>query len=809
MADDVLADYAVPGTKSVFVLGCLEKRVTLYAQQVRALNLVDALLDAGRIRKGGSVAVVGGGAAGMTAAAALAVAAPELAEIHLYETQPELLHLQAKNSSRYLHPHLYDWPAPNALRPDAGLPLLDWSAGPASSVAQQLDDAFRHVRERSANLDVRAKRHVERVEAGPVQGCRITVTNDPQGGGMYDLAILSIGFGYERDLSERNVSYWSPAPLAGPNRTGASSSAVLVSGNGDGGLVDFLTAALPSLTHEAICKLVTTDYDLTDVRRVLMEVEEVAWTANHDFDIYEAYQAGLPDVLPNGILLDLAKRLRSDATIRLHTREARLFRRDTAVLNRFGVFLIIEAARNAFVQTIEVRTGTEFDGSPFGDPVRFSDGSTFGPSSRVLRFGNDADANFAPFQEHIEHFRAARAPSPAGYRPATPALTESARARFAARTVSSALSAAPCAGGSPSAPDAVAPSEVRVSLVGTRSVTWSGDVAPGSAPGIWGDGAPPTTIVAEMTVADAGPLAYVLARLVVHAPGCRFHGEDSHGWTAFLNTVRGRALPGPDVDVRLQVRRPPLASRQLPHVASQPANELAAYIHLALDFDVLTRLNTLVDRALDPSRPSDTGWPIEAGLRASLRARWLAWHAQLGESPAKLRRFLSLLVCVDDEPELGPAVLVRVGPRTVQGHMMRAVLMALAFGACTDDAVNPSPAFPGNLAAPPTSTLASGVAWLDGVKLGPEAQLRRWTTDVVLLSELGAPAQLLAAGLPRLDQPPDQPATVRQVALAEQALVVGGDSTLLRALAQGEHAVRSHFRALLLQRARAAAKLLT
>jgi hypothetical protein len=35
----------VPGTKSVFFLGCFEKRVTLYAQQVRALNLVDAILE--------------------------------------------------------------------------------------------------------------------------------------------------------------------------------------------------------------------------------------------------------------------------------------------------------------------------------------------------------------------------------------------------------------------------------------------------------------------------------------------------------------------------------------------------------------------------------------------------------------------------------------------------------------------------------------------------------------------------------------------------------------------------------------------
>ena len=51
----------VTGTKRILVLGCFEQRVTVYSQQVRAFNLVDAILSQGLVRlNGGTVAIVGG-----------------------------------------------------------------------------------------------------------------------------------------------------------------------------------------------------------------------------------------------------------------------------------------------------------------------------------------------------------------------------------------------------------------------------------------------------------------------------------------------------------------------------------------------------------------------------------------------------------------------------------------------------------------------------------------------------------------------------------------------------------------------------
>lgn len=61
------------GGRGLNVLGSLEPaRLTLLAQQVRALNLVYALACEDYLRQGKHIAVVGGGPAGLTAARAAA-----------------------------------------------------------------------------------------------------------------------------------------------------------------------------------------------------------------------------------------------------------------------------------------------------------------------------------------------------------------------------------------------------------------------------------------------------------------------------------------------------------------------------------------------------------------------------------------------------------------------------------------------------------------------------------------------------------------------------------------------------------------
>src|SRR5688500_9311081 len=114
---DPLVQCRAPGWPGVYVLGCFEKAVSIYLQQVRALNLVWTLNHAGTVGPGARIAVVGGGFAGLT----FAVAAARLgASVWLYERQPTLLTYQRDNHTRHLHPHIHEWPREGAQRDEAG-----------------------------------------------------------------------------------------------------------------------------------------------------------------------------------------------------------------------------------------------------------------------------------------------------------------------------------------------------------------------------------------------------------------------------------------------------------------------------------------------------------------------------------------------------------------------------------------------------------------------------------------------------------------------------------------------------------------
>lgn len=54
--------FQVPGWPGVYVLGCLDRRVTIYSQQVRALNLAAMLFSARKLAARDSVVVIGASA---------------------------------------------------------------------------------------------------------------------------------------------------------------------------------------------------------------------------------------------------------------------------------------------------------------------------------------------------------------------------------------------------------------------------------------------------------------------------------------------------------------------------------------------------------------------------------------------------------------------------------------------------------------------------------------------------------------------------------------------------------------------------
>lgn len=128
--------------RHTYVLGSFASRVTIYSQQVRALNLIDALFrkeGEGLVPERTRVLIVGAGVAGLTAAGA---AARRGAEVVILEKEADILTIQRHNTQRYLHPHIVDWPYAEWENDKADLPVLSWTADTTKVVFDRLRETW-------------------------------------------------------------------------------------------------------------------------------------------------------------------------------------------------------------------------------------------------------------------------------------------------------------------------------------------------------------------------------------------------------------------------------------------------------------------------------------------------------------------------------------------------------------------------------------------------------------------------------------------------------------------------------------------
>ncbi|WP_156330056.1 NAD(P)-binding protein [Bosea vaviloviae] len=334
------------GDLPLMVLGTYEKGVTVYAQQVRALNLAYGLVEGGTVptapRPAGNkfrIAVVGGGFAGLTFAAAL-IAKGVAADIDLFEKRDTLLPLQHGSDARWLHPRIYDWPDYGSKSQVAMLPLLNWTAGRASDVVVQTLAEWAKLtapRESSAetlatnirvfcnsrHLQVDRKKHSKylRVEwvgerrkpDGTIDDQHPTPRGDSEN---YNLVVVAMGFGLERDEAH---SYWrndvaGQPGLDGPRRT------YIVSGQGDGAMIDLLRIRVSQFRQDRILdELFPERAPLLGRLRKLRDMNGAAQ--------FEALEKLWRDPSPSGLRVvgdALAMRLRRDTEAVLHLKVRRM-----------------------------------------------------------------------------------------------------------------------------------------------------------------------------------------------------------------------------------------------------------------------------------------------------------------------------------------------------------------------------------------------------------------------------------------------------------------------------------------------------
>jgi hypothetical protein len=332
----ILERTAVPGYRQLFAIGVLgrpsarfveQPRVTLCSQQVRACNLAFALIHSGTIGPNARIAVIGGGITGVTIAAALSHHGHQ---VTVLERRPGLMPLQSGSTQRWLHPHLIDWPKPGSADEEAGLPLLNWRAAPASEVFRQLSVALAPYRLQVAG-GVQELRVAPRASgAAPgAAGWELTFHNRSQ---HFHTVILAVGFGAEKTFPGLQLgSYWdvdnldrdAVAPQVG-------SSHCFISGTGDGGLIDFIRARLYRFDHEDTFRGFLQAAADPELHRELLQLDEEAGADPGRLATgYESVR------VPSAVDEFLSQRLHPQRSATLHGKLDFPYSPSASLLNRF------------------------------------------------------------------------------------------------------------------------------------------------------------------------------------------------------------------------------------------------------------------------------------------------------------------------------------------------------------------------------------------------------------------------------------------------------------------------------------------
>jgi len=347
----LLGDYQVDGTR-LYVVGAFDTGVTVYSQQMRALNLVWAGVSSGVIPSLSegqhavpgeevSIAIVGAGFAGLTVAAALLKKRAN-ARIVLFEQRDALLPLQQGSDSRWLHPRIYDWPKAGSEASVAMLPLLNWTAARASDVVVQVLSQWRTIAESGKDsIEVFCNaRHLQihetpespdklRIEwVGEARdSCDGTARDEQQHAGAgtsrdFDHVILTTGFGLERDGA---LSYWRNETIAQPSLD-EPRAAYLVSGQGDGAMIDLLRIRIAQYRQDRILSEIFASKNLLmhRIRTLYLQEADNPDQINHFKELELISRSeGIQQEFDSAIDA-LRKRLRRDTEAILHLKVRRL-----------------------------------------------------------------------------------------------------------------------------------------------------------------------------------------------------------------------------------------------------------------------------------------------------------------------------------------------------------------------------------------------------------------------------------------------------------------------------------------------------
>ncbi|MDO8405169.1 MAG: hypothetical protein Q7T27_16905 [Pseudomonas sp.] len=756
---DVITGAASQTHPGLYVLGCYDKRITFYSQQVRALSLVHALHAEGYLSAPKRIAVIGAGAAGVTAAAALALITDS--EVVLFERSHELMPIQKATLRRNIDPHIFDWPEWDTDDPLADLPILDWTAGPAQGVRNAVVSEFeRMVGALSPRLKKRMRHRVTAINPER-KSFELVFERDAEPGEVedsvedrdrYDIVFIAIGFGLEPTqtlVGIQNQSYWSDAGVPVPEFEGRTKPRFFISGNGDGALIDFVASASMDFDHARMIATITKHPGIEEIFDSLRAIDLRARgveASGERFDLVAAYDAEVLSKLKAlGLIQAVVGRLRPGVQLVLQTRHPEIFTAATSVLNRLAAYITMKACKarpqHSFehIHCTDVRIVAPPEESPYEATHWLEcNGMTVGAHSVIIRRGPNQTAVRAPFANVLSGFEEEHQTwlNLHGDSTLVPRLSTEARGFFESKAREMHIPSAPRA---QMATAALPTDSIQIRPV-HGGVRWSGSMAAPEVKAAWSNTGSQLHIFCTDDPSSYGPVATAIVRLATHASSCKIIADPAR-WRFFAERLsseslhaEGLQLPEIEAGTSTAVNRNP--------VTVDPG-ELARTIHKVLDSWTLDAIDNHITEYLATGRDSGrrVGFTAAVTLRVRMRPIWLRWKASFDRDEVMRARFLRLLVCALDDDDSIELAHVLVGPAKLTS-LVRGTTVALAIAAAWET-LAPCDLAPGNL----LRSRAGATSWtghtcaadqVDGVAMSLCAARYMWQTQFVILSVRGS-----------------------------------------------------------------------
>ncbi|WP_156656304.1 NAD(P)-binding protein [Mycobacterium sp. 852002-51152_SCH6134967] len=355
----VLDSFRLVPDRALYQVGAFETGVTVYSQQVRALNLAWSLIESDTLISDpdedpkGRIAIIGAGFAGLTLAAALLKKAVA-AEIVLFERHDTVLPLQHGCESRWLHPYIYNWPEEGTDANSPGLPLLNWTASRASDVVREVIRSWSDDLKSVAGLDrLRVYCNTRHLQISLADGDEFTLhwvgnrrqprkpstpfdTPWPIGeSDEFNRVIFTVGFGLEKKPDQ---SYWRNETFAQAH-LGEARATYIVSGSGDSAFIDLLRLRVAHFRQDLIL------YDLFSKRPALIRRLQRLRGSDSPMTFQGLQLLFAHDADLRSVRDDLWQRLRNDTMVILHLKKNRTFasifeQESASFQNRLMTFLL-------------------------------------------------------------------------------------------------------------------------------------------------------------------------------------------------------------------------------------------------------------------------------------------------------------------------------------------------------------------------------------------------------------------------------------------------------------------------------------